>query len=476
MSAKKKSKISYADEAKKIINRFKARLGKDFQNYDKMAVTAMNLQLSKLMEQQEQQKALKAQMEQPQMKYGGGLPQYGGLTEPTGWIPNQTSNPYPANQYSKEFLNRVNFPHLYDGTFKATGFQTGGEPVVTPQQQVISGKTGFKPVTTGLQPVNNQSTMDDRYGMGNYAVPGFPAAVQNYKAPMQPGMDQRYGKPNGIGFPAEVGNAAYTPEAQAKIQGANVSQQTQGRDNWFSSIPKEALIGMGSQALGTIAQGLLTKKPKDIKATPTSVPDYVPVQNEEAIRQAQLAYANQAAGSRYLSPSQYMAQMQALATGQAATTAGIAEQTANANAQGMNAYNMQKAGFDSDYRRQQLYADQYNNDNQIGYNAMQAGIPAALGQQVAGAMGDVMGLKNQEENRRWSGTDNYMSINYGGKSYKARVVDGDSGLSWFRAGNKTVYMQNGEEIDPKIYKAELDKVLARREAWSKTITSADKKN
>jgi len=231
----------------------------------------------------------------------------------------------------------------------------------------------------------------------------------------------------------------------------NNSNQPPTKNSWFDSIPQEALYGMLAQGAGVGLQALLTKKPKDINARATNVLDYVPVRDDEAKQAARLAFANQQANSRYLSPSQYMAQMQGLGRGEAQTLAQISERTTNANAQGMNQWNQQKAGFDNDYNRQQLMADQYNNQNQMNYNAYMAGVPGELGNVFAGGMKDTLGYKNFNNSLRFASTANRGTVKGADGSYYP-TFDAGKGIKYYEDNNGPHYIgKNGKEITPEEY-------------------------
>lgn len=74
--AKKKT---YAQEAKSIMNRYKLRLGENFDKGDKMAEKAMEAELSSLRERQEADRTSLFPEETEQFANGGILPKYGGF-------------------------------------------------------------------------------------------------------------------------------------------------------------------------------------------------------------------------------------------------------------------------------------------------------------------------------------------------------------------------------------------------------------
>jgi hypothetical protein len=238
----------------------------------------------------------------------------------------------------------------------------------------------------------------------------------------------------------------YDKQRASSFSGVDNPNQTPVKNSWLSGIPKEALYGMLAQGLGTGLEALLMKKPKDINARPTQMEDYVPVRDDEAQQAARLAFANQQANSRYLSPSQYMAQMQGLARGEAQTLAQVIQGTENDNARGLNQWNAQKAGFNNDYNRQQLMADEINNRNQMNYNAYQAGVPGELGNVFAGGMKDVLGYKNFNNSLRFAGTANRGTIKGSDGGYYP-LFDAGKGVSYYKDDKGTHFLnEKGEKI------------------------------
>jgi hypothetical protein len=400
----KKSKLSYAEEAKRIIKKYEKRLGPNLDRPDKMATEAMNAELASLMERQELTK--QAQQEnkyKTMMAKGGNLPRYDGLTGISAYLPSGM-RPYDFN----------------------AGIPTEAELTLNGNYRAIP----FQAPITNVPNLYGAPTMPTKFG----DLPG-----NNTIQPMQ--------SISGVATPSRPTQLNY-------ISGNYKDDKS--NSGFMSDVPTEAWIGMGAQALGALGSAFLTKKPGKIKAKQTAVPDYVPVNNDEAVRQAELAYADAAASARYMSPSQYAAMRSNLAAGRARATAGIAEQTENANAQGRNAYNMQKAGLNADYNRQDLMAQEANVRNRMMYDQSIANIPGQLGQIVAGGTRDSMAYKMQEQTLPFLSQNNFGTTR-DSKGMLVQTVNAGNGLSYYDDSKlrERIFMHNGKRINSTVY----DKLL-----------------
>jgi hypothetical protein len=145
MATKKKT---YAEEAKSIMNKYKLRLGENFDKNDKLAEKAMEAELSSLRERQEADRASLFPEETGQFANGGVLPKYDGFN-------------------FSQFLNRPtpNF-NVAPDTLPATpalamAAQTGSAPVVDNTQVPFQSRVpigGFIEGAAGL--ISNWGDLD----------------------------------------------------------------------------------------------------------------------------------------------------------------------------------------------------------------------------------------------------------------------------------------------------------------------------
>lgn len=228
----------------------------------------------------------------------------------------------------------------------------------------------------------------------------------------------------------------------------NKSVASNKGSSWWGGIPMESKVGAGIQGLTAAAQMALAfgNKPKKVTYNPTAVPDPKLVDDTEAYHRAQLGFANQQANSRYLSPSQYMSQMQALARGEAQTTAGIAENTANANADILNKHGIQKAEFSQRDEQMRNRMEMYNNeqDNQYMQN-LSTGI-GNLGAVGAGFAKDVGSQKMQSAMMQFMNQSNYGSRVINGYPVQTNKLGNLETYTDPRTGAQ-VYEELGNPID-----------------------------
>lgn len=93
---KKKNKLTYAQQAKRIVSKYKRRLGENFERPDAMAEAAMQKELDALMEKQEMLKQSQTESQFQEMAMGGVLPQYiDGSYLPGGNMWETITNPRP---------------------------------------------------------------------------------------------------------------------------------------------------------------------------------------------------------------------------------------------------------------------------------------------------------------------------------------------------------------------------------------------
>jgi hypothetical protein len=432
---KKKNTKSFADLAKAITKKYEKRLGEKLDRPDKYAVAAMNKELSELMEAQENQKAAETEAAyQTQMKRGGYLPQmFGG-----GIFPDD--DPYSimkAQNAARDFRNYadtvtrspyVNNPMISNPTSNPPSWYYGNK-----QQQ---NKT-YSPTqsTTSSSPAVSAATKP-----GIKVTPKTTTATRN-TTPLQ--MFQPKGLPEGIAQSNPTGTQNRT--IPNKIDNLPPYQKPT-KDTWLSSVPTESWIGMGAQLAGTIGSALLKKKPEDVKLQKTAMPDYVPSDNDEAIRQANLAYMDSEAALRSASPSMYYAAMSKLATDRARTTAGLEENNANQNAAGMNAWNAQRAQFEAQQNAQQMAGDEMNVRNQMYYNDQMSNIPSELMGVVAGGMRDKLAYDQQAEALPWMSTQNYLPITDStGKTARGIIAHPKTGTGSYKDRKKgMIYFTGGD--------------------------------
>ena len=98
-------KETYADRAKKIMSKYKTRLGENFDKGDSLALEAMNQELSLLQEEQEQERAKLFPKETgvPQFKIGGNL---------LDLLKTSNAGMYQNKGYIGEGISKLNTPML----------------------------------------------------------------------------------------------------------------------------------------------------------------------------------------------------------------------------------------------------------------------------------------------------------------------------------------------------------------------------
>ena len=242
------------------------------------------------------------------------------------------------------------------------------------------------------------------------------------------------------------------------------------KDSWWADIPSEAKIGALAQGLGVVGSGIagLFNKPEDLKYTPVAAPKYIPVSDEEATRQAELAYQDAMRASRGLSPGRYYSQMGQLATGRTSATAGIKERTANINAQGMNQNAWQAAQLGLQNQRMQMMADQYNLERQDEYGNIIPGMISGIAGTVAGGAKDALSYRLQEETIPWLGQTNYETITDSyGKKVRGVSIEGEL-LFYKDSRGDRHYEHLGEPIDRVDY-IRLSKELRRKSNFSTAL-------
>ena len=396
--AKKRNKISYAEAARKIIQRYKRRLGKDLDQFDSMSVDAMRRELEALMQQQEETRAKMLEADQVKMCHGGRLRRYGqggGLPQMQGGGP--FASPYFPQQ-ANPFLTTdwgVDPNTQFDPQFWSYGgYAPGQPPQQPPQMQTVAPTAQMQPVNTARAnvPVTTLAEKSTQQ-----------VAPQNTVTPFNPRF-----------WPQPV-TPEYTPgyrqgEVVQTSQSRTTTQQPDKRNSWWSNIPSEAKIGALAQGLGVVGSGIaaLANRPEDLKYTSVATPKYTPVSDEEAIRQAQLAYQDAARASRGLSPSRYYSQMGQLASGRTGATAGIAERIANINAQGMNQNAWQAAQLGLQNQRMKMITDQYNQQRQDEYGNIIPQTIAGLAGTVAGGARDALAYRIQKETLPYLGQANFQ--------------------------------------------------------------------
>ena len=380
---RKKNKTSFADLAKRVISKYKRRLGDDFERYDPMSVDALNRELEALMQQQEETRAKMLEADQVKMRCGGKLRRYGqGGKLPLmqgddplipSFIPYASLPSYsvygPANYGTQLGIDYVDQPTALDAASVAYW------------NKVNSPNTNRRaPLDPVMQEALNRST--------NTIINQGPSYI-----PMSGAKSN---------LPVTVGTTS---------TGSTPTKKDRNNNNtWWSGIPTEAKVGALAQGLGVIGSGIaaLANRPEDLKYTSVAAPKYTPVSDEEAIRQAQLAYQDAARSSRGLSPGRYYSQMGQLASGRAGATAGIAERIANINAQGMNQNAWQAAQLGLQNQRMKMITDQYNQQRQDEYGNIIPQTIAGLAGTVAGGARDALAYRTQKETLPYLGQANFQ--------------------------------------------------------------------
>ena len=230
-------------------------------------------------------------------------------------------------------------------------------------------------------------------------------------------------------------------------------------DTWWGGVPTEAKIGAIAQGAGVIGSGIANivggrTDPLEYNPTSPLVASYV--NNDEAIRQSNLAFQDAMRSSRGLSAGRYYSQMGKLASDRGRSAAGIAEQTANANAQIDNQVAAQNAQLSLQNEQGRMGAQQYN-DAQTQQRAGYLGdMMGDVGKVVAGAGADSLAYKSEENAIRASAQPGYEWVkdSKGRSTYQTNV--GGSGLSYYRDSGTgdMVYKQHGKEISPTEYEIE----------------------
>ena len=395
--AKKKSR-TYAEEAKSIINKYKKRLGKNFEEYDPMSVKAMNRELEALMQKQEATRAQMLEADQvtaPAMAYGGNLP----------W----------TDAYSR------------------------------------SGRMSIGSVPTNPYMVSN-----------NYTIPQEPNVLeQPVDNSLIPSMVSR-GAPSIAGVPAD-----FNPQRVDNPK-PNAPQAGEKGDTWWGGVPTEAKIGAIAQGAGVIGSGIANivggrTDPLEYNPTSPLVASYV--NNDEAIRQSNLAFQDAMRSSRGLSAGRYYSQMGKLASDRGRSAAGIAEQTANANAQIDNQVAAQNAQLSLQNEQGRMGAQQYN-DAQTQQRAGYLGdMMGDVGKVVAGAGADSLAYKSEKNALNFIGQTGYTYVT-DSKGKGTTQVNIGGGLSSYKdSGRGMLYFKDGNEIPYEQFKEE-------RAAWRKLVNKS----
>lgn len=403
----KKDKKSFAQRAKEITAKYKKRLGENFERTDKWAVEAMNRELELLAAEQEAQKSLMAQDVAPMMAYGGGLPLYWGDPTKTSRLPYDYMYNQPSELQGAYMGHRQS---VYDPTgmtysakYRATDPMTNEVPYDTaaigtpgfPTKSKSKAKAPIKPTTPGV------NRLPQRNNYSNAPAIAAPQPVTQSRAktstvnPLAP-------RDAGLNVPIPTITAEeMKAQPQIQYQGTKSGTPEKGPVNW------EPYVGMAAQGLGALATAFLTKKPENVELAPSSMPDYIPVDYSEAIRQANLGYADTQAGLRSMGPSAYLAGMSKLAADRARANASVVQAESNENARGRNQRNVEKANFEQRENFQRAGIDEINARNRMWYNEQIAGIPSDIAGVVAGGMRDLTGMKMQDKNIEAMRTQNY---------------------------------------------------------------------
>ena len=386
----KRKKKTYSEMAKAIIQKYKRRLGEDFERFDPMAVDAMNRELEALMQRQEETRAKMLEADQVKMRCGGRLRKYargGGL------------------------------PQMYNG---------------------------------GITPFNPDWYLEDLPLTYNDPLANNRSLVGNF-----------FNNPPALGagvIPAEATTVGATRYPQT-----TTVRQPDKRNSWWTDIPTTAKISTLANVAGAVGSGLvgMFNRPEEMKYTSVAAPKYTPVSDEEAVRQAELAYQDAMRASRGLSPGRYYSQMGQLAAGRTGATAGIKERTANINAQGINQNAWRAAQLALQNEQGRLGAQQYNQlqrDQYIGNIASTIGnITGAI---ALGAK-DVQAYDVQQQTLPYLSQANYQVRLKNGKLVNPMISRG--GLSFYRdpKSGEMEYFDGYERLPNKAeYDRRLDKLLS----------------
>ena len=158
----KRSKTSYADLAKKVISKYKRRLGKDLDQFDAMSVAAMNRELEALMQRQEETRAKMLEADQVKMCHGGRLRKYG----QGGGLPqmyNGGITPFNPNWYLEDLPLTYNDPLANNRSLVGNFFNNPpalGAGVI-PTEATTVGTTRYPQTTTVRQPTKEGSWWAD---------------------------------------------------------------------------------------------------------------------------------------------------------------------------------------------------------------------------------------------------------------------------------------------------------------------------
>jgi len=413
MMAKKNKKRSFAEEAKRVIQRYKRRLGEDFERFDPMAVDAMNRELETLMQRQEETRAKMLEADQVKMCRGGKLRRYargGNLPQMDGLDPR-----YPSYLTSPK---GTVVPFLGDQPWSMNPYMN--TPIIDSPEMIqqIDG--------TSVNPILNQT-------------PTYPDLTRPDITAMK-AQERRFQR-----NPSAVADTINNP-------------QDASNNSWWTDIPTTAKISTLANVAGAVGSGLvgMFNRPEEMKYTSVAAPKYTPVSDEEAVRQAELAYQDAMRASRGLSPGRYYSQMGQLAAGRTGATAGIKERTANINAQGINQNAWRAAQLALQNEQGRLGAQQYN---QLQRDQYIGNIASTIGN-VTGAIAlgakDVQAYDVQQQTLPYLSQANYQVRLKDGKLVNPVISRG--GLSFYR-DPKSGEMEYFDGYERLLNKAEYDRRL-----------------
>lgn len=375
--SKKQLPPTIAERAKAVIDKYRKRLGDNYDNYDPIAMASMNRELEELEREQEAIKAAQRQeVMQKQMALGGVLPMLWAGGTPDDKNFNLKGQPGVSYVMTPEGIKAL----ITSGTF-GPGTHIGG------------GNFDVVPSNTGNMwpPVDNTppeiQAMQGAYGRSQVAGP---------PAPTSDGMTQYNLPPAG---------------------------------NWWEELPSESKVSMIAQLAGTLGSGIAMQfapKPQQTQTPDTPLPAFNPSYYDEERRQLRNQLTDTMRSVRAYNPSAYGAMS---ATGSNAYQSGLAKISAEeqrVNAQGLNDFNMKKAGIvQNDLNRRATLDQRYNemlNEWSAGKTNALASMIAGLGTSTAGVMKDAKQYQIQEDTMKYLSQGNYQRIPIGkGRSVVANT-------------------------------------------------------
>lgn len=401
----KKKQLTFAEEAKRIMNKYKARLGKDLDKDDPLARKAMERELSELAAQQEMMKQSMQMdnMEEGQggqampapamMAYGGGLP----IMKLAGTLPDQEPdeeerrrNPTPELESTYPIPNiQARQPNYPNGINSASD-----NPYLAPQRLYNDS------MDARYGPVNTAANVMKSIGEGTYN--GSPA-------PLKP-----------------------VPESRS-------SDTVETVDN---RVPWTAYVSPALQAAGSIAAAIASKTMSgnnaNVDFVPPQAPAYKKAYFDEARRQAfekNILAKRSVGGGKYANA----AAAQHFDNQYAREVAAIQEQENAFNTRGLNEYNQAMHGYGMKAAENAMQAKTIN-----------AGLRAAGDKETAAYINETFNKaaiypENVARLDAFNKTLPYMGTAFSGSDGNGKFISPAMGLKYYPDSGK--YFIDGKEVD-----------------------------